>query len=391
MREISVEVTLLRDNWADLRSAVRGIAAWLFTEDDAMLTFSDEPDKYYMARLTGDTDLNELLYTGETTLHFVCADPFAYAVTEKNKYQDPVRNVNLIANGDLSNDANYDTWLPYNADSQREKRTNVDLNGELINFMRIRTPVGVAEGVNFGLYSDLPFSATAGNTYTLSMLVGIQSNAMPELYYTYLLTTSNSIDQNQRITTTGDVITNHEYVGKLGSDNFNLDIYRYKLTFTAAYTDAQTKLLIGGRTAKDLTGTNSYGVIYVSKIKLEEGGVYTPFNYEPTLFQNLGTTKVYPRILVVPKVAGQTYFKITKGTESIIVYGDLSGGVFGVSDTFMIDCEANLVYDYSTGERMMTLVDISSDFFALDVGDNYLLSDSEAGFQYRVYWRERWL
>jgi predicted phage tail component-like protein len=76
-REIAIDVTVKSSSQADLRSKVRAIASWLYQADLAPLVFSDEPDKTYYARLSGSTDLEQIVELGRGTLTFVCPDPYA--------------------------------------------------------------------------------------------------------------------------------------------------------------------------------------------------------------------------------------------------------------------------------------------------------------------------
>lgn len=85
IRQIEVDVTLMRLNNADLRTFVESvIVPWLFTDTDKKITFSDEPNRIYYGRLVGDTELEDFLGHGEITLTFVCADPFKYRDIEQS-------------------------------------------------------------------------------------------------------------------------------------------------------------------------------------------------------------------------------------------------------------------------------------------------------------------
>lgn len=78
VREIRVDVMITANDYADLRSKVRALAAWLQPgADPKPLVFDDEPDKTWMAVLSGDTDLEEIVAVGRGTLTFVCPDPVA--------------------------------------------------------------------------------------------------------------------------------------------------------------------------------------------------------------------------------------------------------------------------------------------------------------------------
>lgn len=63
-------------------SAVREIAAWLYSKDQQILIFDEEPDKYYIAKIDGDIDLDPVAGVAEFSIVFRC-EPFAYGVTPK--------------------------------------------------------------------------------------------------------------------------------------------------------------------------------------------------------------------------------------------------------------------------------------------------------------------
>ncbi|MCA1025790.1 phage tail family protein [Cytobacillus kochii] len=77
-RLIKVSLSILGQDEADLRTKIRAVANWLCTEKPAKFVNLDEPDKYYMAQLTGDSELEEILRKGSVELEFICTNPFAY-------------------------------------------------------------------------------------------------------------------------------------------------------------------------------------------------------------------------------------------------------------------------------------------------------------------------
>lgn len=76
MREIEVEIGLKSDSYSNMRNKVRQIAKWLNSETLQPLIFSDEPNIKYMARVSGDTNLEPLFNYEETTLKFLVPFPF---------------------------------------------------------------------------------------------------------------------------------------------------------------------------------------------------------------------------------------------------------------------------------------------------------------------------
>jgi predicted phage tail component-like protein len=82
---ITVDITLMNSQTdQELREDIREIAGVLFTDNGkGELIFSDEPNLYYKAQLTADSDLENLASMGEGTLQFIMGEPYAFSTTEK--------------------------------------------------------------------------------------------------------------------------------------------------------------------------------------------------------------------------------------------------------------------------------------------------------------------
>jgi predicted phage tail component-like protein len=76
-RYIDLDCAFVEKNLPDLRSRAREIAAWLQTENREILSFDDEPDKYYRGKLLTAVDFEHLAALGEFSLVFTC-EPLAY-------------------------------------------------------------------------------------------------------------------------------------------------------------------------------------------------------------------------------------------------------------------------------------------------------------------------
>ena len=96
--QISVEVEVKGSSKEDLNTIIRELARILYTEDARQLQLPNELDKYYMAKLEGDTALEEILNYGRTVLRFICPDPVAYGKLVK---------VNLNNNTRIYNNGTY--------------------------------------------------------------------------------------------------------------------------------------------------------------------------------------------------------------------------------------------------------------------------------------------
>ncbi len=74
-RVISLKCIFVTKDYKEVRKNSREIAKWL--AGSGRLYFSDEPDKYYEARVEGGISIEDMLATGEFTVNFIC-EPFAY-------------------------------------------------------------------------------------------------------------------------------------------------------------------------------------------------------------------------------------------------------------------------------------------------------------------------
>lgn len=80
-RYIEIGCGVVRSLAVDLRSAIRSIAAWLYSPQKVKLIFDDEPDKYYMAKYYGaiGLDQRQTFSSGEFIVIFRC-EPYAYSI-----------------------------------------------------------------------------------------------------------------------------------------------------------------------------------------------------------------------------------------------------------------------------------------------------------------------
>ena len=76
-RIIEIDCVLADDTMESLRNKLRQIAVWLYVDERKPLSFADELDKYYLAKLDGVIDVEQIIAIGQFTLRFRC-EPFAY-------------------------------------------------------------------------------------------------------------------------------------------------------------------------------------------------------------------------------------------------------------------------------------------------------------------------
>lgn len=75
--KIQVYIGFDSDDEMDLRMKAREVAKWLYSDNWGKLILWDEPDKYYLARIYNETNLDSFINLGEAILEFEC-QPFAY-------------------------------------------------------------------------------------------------------------------------------------------------------------------------------------------------------------------------------------------------------------------------------------------------------------------------
>lgn len=98
MRQINVLIGVKGDSLEEVRSIVRQLAKQLNSENLESLILLDEPDVEYQARVTGESSLKPLYRYEETTIQFLCPDPFPNDLTKEtvNLNGTGTTNVNVL-------------------------------------------------------------------------------------------------------------------------------------------------------------------------------------------------------------------------------------------------------------------------------------------------------
>jgi predicted phage tail component-like protein len=82
--KIKVSIQIIADDEFDIIKKTRLLADWLYHEDLQPLLLEDEPDKQYMARVIGETNIAELVRVGQGTLEFTCPNAYAEGLADVN-------------------------------------------------------------------------------------------------------------------------------------------------------------------------------------------------------------------------------------------------------------------------------------------------------------------
>lgn len=83
-KQIEVEYQIIADSNADIIRKVQEFASWLIYDELKPLEILDTPDRYYMARVVGSTEVGENHRIGEGKITFAIPDGIALSKTEKD-------------------------------------------------------------------------------------------------------------------------------------------------------------------------------------------------------------------------------------------------------------------------------------------------------------------
>ncbi|MGE2643603.1 distal tail protein Dit, partial [Escherichia coli] len=98
-RKINADITLIVPKANEVLKYSTILAEWLFHTELQELILDDEPDKKYMARIEGETPIDEMLRTGTGTLTFTCPSPFKEALKPKVFEVEGISDIDPAVNG----------------------------------------------------------------------------------------------------------------------------------------------------------------------------------------------------------------------------------------------------------------------------------------------------
>ena len=128
-RFIEVSFTTLTDTGNELQQKARQIASWLRTKERTRITFDDEPDKFYMGKVSTQVDIERVANMGEFTVTFRC-EPYAYKITDQQTFDitDSPTTLNIENTGTVKTPA---TFIVNNAGSNTLSEFTLEMEEEL--------------------------------------------------------------------------------------------------------------------------------------------------------------------------------------------------------------------------------------------------------------------
>ena len=113
---VHVRLNVPAYNHQQIAKIRRLIASKLITDKPEKLVLPDEPDLYYMAKLTNSDELTNLWSTGAADLEFTAYDPVAYGVE---------RRASVGASTVLSIGGTYETWPTFDLTASSATKVKV--------------------------------------------------------------------------------------------------------------------------------------------------------------------------------------------------------------------------------------------------------------------------
>ncbi|MEC3417067.1 phage tail family protein [Bacillus thuringiensis] len=128
-RRINVDITLVTPKPNEVIKYTTLLAEWLFYTELQELILDDEPDKFYRARIEGETNIDEMLTTGTGTLTFLCPSPFKESLTPKSLFFEGLSDIDPAVNG-IENNGTADTFPTIELTAKEDTPAVVLKNGE---------------------------------------------------------------------------------------------------------------------------------------------------------------------------------------------------------------------------------------------------------------------
>lgn len=179
---------------------------------------------------------------------------------------------------------NPDGWLKWGAVPSTISVVSDAFNN--FNFLKMESIVDgkqqvVGANTPFGMYNQgRTFEVKKDTEYTLSMNVAT-SELNNVLDYMYIIYSSGGTNQKLQDITT----TNFPVVTPIASGSAT-NYYKVSFTFIPTRDDKKASILIGGKTGRDLTGSNGYAWIRINNLKIEVGNKVTDWSPAPEDFFN---------------------------------------------------------------------------------------------------------
>ncbi|MEH7117217.1 distal tail protein Dit [Neobacillus vireti] len=84
-REITIDIMIVAPEENIMPQLLEQLSAWLYYDEPKELILGDNPNRYYIAKFTGDSNIKESFLVGEGTLTFLCTEPHIFGAEKEIK------------------------------------------------------------------------------------------------------------------------------------------------------------------------------------------------------------------------------------------------------------------------------------------------------------------
>lgn len=432
-RKIELDVMIIADSPNDVMKRARELTTFLYHKELQPLIILDEPDKQYMARISGSTDVTELYRTGTATITFMCPSPFAESLTEKEVKVTPTDNTPIA----ITNNGSVEAYPIINL-TMKESATSIAVISE-DKFIQIggdELPDSTVTNLkplvlydNMASYSGWSQASTIDNGIIVGDFVS-SGNVVTQLNKNYgegtawhgasaiksLSRPVSNFEAEMKVKLTA---TNVKQMGRIELyflDEYNVAVGKIVIVDSDKYGNYTRVIARAGTEGTGKIFTDSYGykkgvwhdftgVLKLTRVGQNWTSYFAKVNADGTHGTRL-TTNWYDTnndysVRKVAKVqihigAYNVYNPVStmhiddlKVTEILVnESGTVTPILFSAGDIVTIDNQRAIVL--KNGEPIFTELDPASDFFPLEAGSNGLIVSPPLA-DVSIKYRERYL
>ncbi|WP_407708524.1 distal tail protein Dit [Bacillus altitudinis] len=141
-REISVDISIIAPEPNVLPFLLEELSDWLYYDEEKELILGDNPNRFYKAKFTGDSNIKESFLVGEGTLSFTCSDPYIYGL--EREFLIPETYTGEIL--ELTNTGRSETYPQMSFEMTQDVTNFTVVAGD--DFIDLGTPFGVDDDIN---------------------------------------------------------------------------------------------------------------------------------------------------------------------------------------------------------------------------------------------------
>ncbi|MCH5586319.1 phage tail family protein [Shimazuella sp. AN120528] len=434
-RKITIDITIEASTPTELRANLRQLATWLYYEDAKQLILLDEPDKYYLAKVTDEIELKQNISMAQGSITFWCSDPFSYAIQEKVIALNPIDEtpIPITNNGNQSSSPRFHVEFtqpttefalvsgeeflyfgqPLQQDTQTATQTRVTmLNDDMSSLTGWTSGVGVDGGVIAGSFATdgFRFSQSGGNYGTGSAWHGAAAvKTIATLIQDFTMEASVSLNptaNNQMGRVEVYLLdVNNAIIGKIAIKDMSINLESPQLEARAGNLASGT-LFVAYRGKKEGYWKDFSGILRFSRIGnkwtclaaiIDSNGRWIKqFTYSFVDTKNLYTAKLagvqihvgaYANYAVIP--INRLYVTNVKIIQENVPTSTQVPYIFSTGDVLEMDCATGSIW--KNGEPFFADLNPSSTFIQLPTGTSGISVLPASITNSTITFRERWL